>query len=137
MTRIMEQKAARSARAVYCVAMRAVLVLWGLSTGSKVTFEELREYLRGESIDRFSGMAGLRQKTWISNPVTGHWGALYLFDTREQADELVGHIASGKVVQLTGLTPVTIEQFDVEAVTEGKHSGRDLLGVGLARQAGS
>lgn len=136
MTPIMKRReVAAGARAVYCVAMRAVLVLWDLSAGSKVTFEELREYLREESIARFSGMAGLRQKTWISNPVTGHWGALYLFDTPGQADELVGHIASGKVVQLTGLTPATIEQFDVEAVTEGKHSGLDLLGVGLARAA--
>lgn len=117
----------------YTRPMRAVLVLWDLSSGSKASFEELREYLRSESIARFSSMEGLRQKTWVSNPETGRWGAMYLFDTREQADELVAHIATGKVVQLTGLAPATVEQFDVEAVTEGKHAGSDLLSVGLAR----
>jgi hypothetical protein len=113
--------------------MRAVLVLWDLSSGSQASFEQLRDYLRSESIARFSEMAGLRQKTWISNPETGHWGALYLFETAEQANGLVSHIASGRVVQLTGLTPATVEQFDVEALTEGNHSGTDLMSAGLAR----
>jgi len=82
--------------------MRAVLVLWDLSSGSKVSFEELRQYLRDESIAMFGQLAGLRQKTWISNPETGRWGALYLFDEREQADALVGRIDRGRVVALTG-----------------------------------
>lgn len=114
--------------------MRAVLILWDLSTGSRVTFEELRDYLRNESIARFSAMPGLRQKTWISNPGTGLWGAMYLFDKAEQAQELVSHIATGRVAQLTGLAPAIVEQFDVEAVTEGQHAGDDLLAVGLARE---
>ncbi|MCE7928326.1 MAG: YdhR family protein [Dehalococcoidia bacterium] len=113
--------------------MRAILVLWNLSSGSNATFEQLRDYLRNESIARFSAMPGLRQKTWISNPETGLWGAMYLFETAEQARELASHISTGRVAQLTGLAPATIEQFDVEAVTEGQHAGADLLTVGLAR----
>ena len=113
--------------------MRAVLVLWDLSCGSKVSFEELRQYLRDESIAMFGQLAGLRQKTWISNPETGRWGALYLFDEREQADALVGRIDRGRVVALTGLVP-DVQAFDLEAVVEGKHAGRDLLEAGLARE---
>ena len=115
--------------------MRAVIVLWDLSTGSKVTFAELRRYLREESIPRFRQVEGLRQKTWISDPATGGWGAMYLFETREQADDLVAHIGGGKVVELTGLQP-TVREFDVEAVVEGRHAGTDLLGSGLAWDEG-
>ena len=110
--------------------MRAVVVLWDLSSGSKVTFEELRQYLREVSIPHFRELPGLRQKTWISNPETGGWGAMYLFETREQADDLVAHISGGRVVELTGLQP-TVQAFDVEAVVEGRHAGADLLKAGL------
>jgi hypothetical protein len=76
-------------------------------------------------------MAGLRQKTWISNPGTGKWGALYLFETREQAEAVIEHLPQSRVVELTGNLP-TWELFDVEAVVEGEHSGSDLLAMGLA-----
>ncbi|HEY5476092.1 MAG TPA: YdhR family protein [Tepidiformaceae bacterium] len=111
--------------------MHALVVIWDLSAGSKISMEGLREYIRDESMTRFRQVEGLRQKTWISNPETGRWGAVYLFEKREQADDVVAHVNEGRVVQLTGLTP-SIERFDVEAVIEGKHSGIDLLTSGLA-----
>ena len=110
-----------------------MLVLWDLSSGSKATFAQLRDYLRTESIARFSKMPGLRLKTWISNEDTGRWGALYLFETHAQADDLVSHIRRARPTELTGLEPATIEQFDLEAVTEGVHAGAELLSAGLAR----
>jgi hypothetical protein len=113
--------------------MHAVLVLWDLSAGSKLTIEELRGYLRDESIARWSGEPGLRQKTWISSPESQRWGAMYLFETRDQAANLVAHIPSGRVVEITGLVP-EVHIFEVEAITEGQHSTPDLSGVGLARQ---
>jgi len=112
--------------------MHAVLVLWDLSAGSRASIERLRDYIRTESIARFSAMEGLRQKTWISNPETQQWGAVYLFETHEQAGALASHISAGRVVELTGLVPA-VQQFDVEAVVEGRHSGADLLAAGLAR----
>jgi hypothetical protein len=111
--------------------MYALLVLWDLSAGSKASFEELREYLWEKSMPRFRQMAGLRQKTWISNPETGHWGALYLFEQREQAEAVVAHLDESPVVAMTG-RKATSQIFDVEAVVEGQHEGADLLSVGLA-----
>lgn len=111
--------------------MHALVVTWDLSAGSKSSIEELREYIRNESMARFRQVEGLRQKTWISNPETQRWGAFYLFERREQADEVVAHVNEGRVVQLTGLKP-SIERFEVEAVIEGQHSGVDLLTTGLA-----
>lgn len=114
--------------------LTALLVLWDLSDGSNATFEELRDYLRERSIPRFESMEGLRQKTWISDPASGKWGALYLFDQRGQAQAVIDHLGESPVVTLTGRMPAA-QLFDVEAVVEGKHSGVDLLVAGLARGA--
>ena len=113
--------------------MHALLVLWDL-TDSPATFEELRDYLVERSITRFEQMPGLRQKTWISSPESRRWGALYLFETRDQAQAVIDHLPESPVVEITGTLP-THELFDVEAVAEGQHSGVDLLTVGLARRA--
>ncbi len=113
--------------------MHALLVLWDL-TDSPATFEELREYLIERSIPRFEQMAGLRQKTWISNPESRRWGALYLFEERGQALAVVDHLSESPAVEITGKLP-TYELFEVEAVVEGQHSGVDLLAAGLARRA--
>ncbi len=111
--------------------MHALVVTWDLSAGSKISIEDLRNYIRDESMARFRQVEGLRQKTWISNTETQRWGAVYLFEKQEQADEVVAHVNEGRVVQLTGLRP-SIERFEVEAVIEGRHSGTNLLTSGLA-----
>lgn len=111
--------------------MHALLVLWDL-TESTATFEELRDYLVERSIPRFEQLEGLRQKTWISDPESRRWGALYLFEEREQAQAVVDHLPESPVVAITGRLP-THQIFDLEAVAEGQHSGIDLLAAGLAR----
>jgi hypothetical protein len=42
------------------------LALWNLAD-SKTTIEELRRYLRDESVDEFEEVPGLRFKAWISD----------------------------------------------------------------------
>lgn len=112
--------------------LTALLVLWDLSAGSGASFDELRDYLRERSIPRFEQMEGLRQKTWISDPASGKWGARYLFEERGQAQAVIDHLDESPVVTLTGRRP-SAQMFDVEAVVEGQHSGFDLLVAGLAR----
>jgi hypothetical protein len=48
------------------------LVLWSLAD-SKTTIEELRRYLRDESVDAFEDVPGLRFKAWISDEATDRW----------------------------------------------------------------
>jgi hypothetical protein len=113
----------------------ALQVMWDLGPEAResgASLEELRDYLRTRSIARFEQMAGLRQKTWISNPETGHWGALYLFETPEQRQAVIDSVGGSPVVELTGKAP-TFEVFDVEAVVEGPHAGTHLHAAGLAR----
>lgn len=116
-------------------ALHALQVMWDLgpeARASRASFEELRDYLRERSIARFEQMAGLRQKTWISNPETGRWGALYLFESPDARQAVVDSINASPVVELTGVQPA-FEVFDVEAVVEGQHAGTVLPAAGLAR----
>ena len=62
------------------------IVLWSLAD-SKTTIEELRRYLRDESVDAFAEVEGLRFKAWISDPAGERWGAFYLFDSVEAAEQ--------------------------------------------------
>ena len=63
------------------------LVLWNLAD-SKTTIEELRRYLRDESVDEHAEIEGLRFKAWLSDPLGERWGAFYLFESRELSDRL-------------------------------------------------
>lgn len=108
--------------------MFAVIVLWDLSTGSKMSIDELRDYIRNESLEKFRAKQSLRQKVWVSNAETGRWGAFYLFETREAAEEQARAVT--KPEAMTGIKP-TVELFEVEAAVEGQHQGTDILASGL------
>jgi hypothetical protein len=60
------------------------LVLWNLAD-SKTTIEELRRYLRDESVDRHADVPGLRLKAWVSDEATERWGAVYLWESAAAA----------------------------------------------------
>jgi len=61
-------------------------VLWNLAD-SKTTIQELRRYLRDESADAFAEVQGLRFKAWVSDEVTERWGAVYLWESAEAAEQ--------------------------------------------------
>ena len=62
------------------------IVLWSLND-SKTTIDELRRYLRDESVDEFAEVEGLRFKAWISDSAGERWGAFYLFESLEAAEQ--------------------------------------------------
>jgi hypothetical protein len=102
-------------------------VLWNLAD-SKTTIEELRRYLRDESVDSFAEVRGLRFKAWISDEVTERWGAVYLWESRDAADQEV----PSRARELIGKDPDIIEVFDVEATIEGRYAEEELSRLGLA-----
>jgi hypothetical protein len=107
--------------------MVARIVLWGLGD-SKTTIEELRRYLRDESVDAFAEVEGLRFKAWISDPAGERWGAFYLFESLEAAEQpLPGHVR-----ELIGKDPEVSEIFDLEATIEGRYAEEQLSRLGLA-----
>ncbi len=103
------------------------LVLWNLAD-SKTTIQELRRYLRDESVDAFEEAPGLRFKAWISDEVTDRWGAVYLWESREVADAPF----PSRARELIGKEPDIAEEFDVEATIEGQFAVAELSRRGLA-----
>ena len=103
------------------------LVLWSLAD-SKTTVAELRRYLRDESVDAFEDVPGLRFKAWISDEVTERWGAIYLFESAEAAEQELPTRAR----ELIGKDPEVAEVFDVEATVEGRFAVEQLSRLGLA-----
>ena len=103
------------------------IVLWNL-TDSMTTIEELRRYLRDESVDEFADVEGLRFNAWISDPLGERWGAFSLFETREAANEAIPSGAQA----LIGKAPDLVEEFDLEASVEGRFVDAELSHLGLA-----
>ena len=103
------------------------LVLWNLAD-SKTTIEELRRYLRDESVDAFEDVPGLRFKAWISDEASERWGAVYLWESREDADQEL----PSRARELIGKEPDIGEEFDVEATIEGQFLVEALSRRGLA-----
>lgn len=103
------------------------LVLWSLAD-SKTTIEELRRYLRDESVDAFEDVPGLRFKAWISDETTERWGAIYLWESREDAEQEL----PSRARELIGKEPDIGEEFDVEATIEGQFLVEALSRRGLA-----
>jgi len=103
------------------------LVLWNLAD-SKTTIQELRRYLRDESAATFAEVPGLRFKAWISDEVTERWGAVYLWESAEAAEQ---ELPSG-ARDLIGKDPDVGETFDVEATIEGRYVNEQLSRLGLA-----
>jgi hypothetical protein len=103
------------------------LVLWNLAD-SKTTIDELRRYLRDESVDAFEQVPGLRFKAWISDETTERWGAVYLWESAEAAAQEL----PSRARELIGKDPDLVEEFDVEATIEGRYAVEELSRRGLA-----
>jgi putative monooxygenase ydhR len=103
------------------------LILWSLAD-SNTTIEELRRYLRDESVDAFEDVPGLRFKAWISDEATDRWGAVYLWESREDAEQEL----PSRARELIGKEPDIGEEFDVEATIEGQFLVEALSRRGLA-----
>ena len=103
------------------------LVLWNLAD-SKTTIAELRRYLRDESVDAFEEVPGLRFKAWISDEATERWGAGYLWESADAADQEL----PSRARELIGKDPDLVEEFDVEATIEGRYAAEELSRRGLA-----
>jgi hypothetical protein len=100
-------------------------VLWNLAD-SKTNVAELRRYLRDEGVDAFDDLPGLLFKAWLSDETTERWGAVYVWETREAAEQPLPSRAS----ELIGKDPEIADVFDLEA-TVSVASELDRLGLAL------
>jgi hypothetical protein len=103
------------------------LVLWSLGD-SDATVEELRDYLRDESVDAFGRLDGLRLKLWIADEERNRWGAVYLWESEEAGEQPL----PSRARELIGKDPDFSEWFDLEASVEGGFSEAALSRRGVA-----
>ena len=73
-------------------------------------------------------MPGLRFKAWIADGATERWGAIYVFESIEAAEQEL----PGRARELIGKDPDVAEFFDVEATIEGRFAEDQLSRRGLA-----
>ena len=86
------------------------LVLWNLAD-SLTNVGELRRYLRDESVEQFETVPGLLFKAWVSDDTTERWGAVYVWESRTAADQVL----PSRARELIGKDPEIAEVFDLEA----------------------
>jgi Putative mono-oxygenase ydhR len=99
-------------------------LLWNLAD-SKTNVDELRRYLRDEAVESFDGLPGLLFKAWISDEITERWGAVYVWESSEAAEQPL----PSRARELIGKDPEIAEVFDVEATVS---VASELARLGLA-----
>ena len=103
--------------------MKALTVRWSLADAPAGVEEQLATYVADSSHARFTGVDGLRFKTWRMRP--GEWfEGCYVFATDEARAAFQRSFTEGAAEspgsQIVGSAPVLIEECDVVAVAEGR-----------------
>ena len=102
--------------------MLGLTIRWSLADAPEGAEERLASFVAETSHARFSGMAGLRWKTW--RMVRGEWfEGLYVFATSEAREEFQRTFTEGAAQspgsQMIGSSPILVEACDIVAVAEG------------------
>jgi hypothetical protein len=102
--------------------VKGLTVRWSLADAPHGVEAELASYVEGTSHARFTGMAGLRFKTWRMR--AGEWfEGCYVFATDDaRADfqkTFTETAAESPGSRLVGSAPILIEACDIVAVAEG------------------
>ena len=102
--------------------MLGLTVRWSLADAADGVEDRLATYVAETSHARFTGMAGLRFKTW--RMVRGEWfEGCYVFATDEARAEFERTFTEGADTspgsQIIGSSPILIEACDIVAIAEG------------------
>ena len=102
--------------------MKGLTVRWSLTDAPDGVEQELASYVEGTSHAKFTGMAGLRFKTWRMRAGYCFEGC-YVFATDVARAEFQATFTAGAAdapgSKIIGSAPVLIEECEVVAVAEG------------------
>ncbi len=103
--------------------LRSLTVRWSLADGPDGIEDDLATYVATTSHAKFTGMSGLRYKTWRMLP--GQWfEGVYVFGTDAARADFQETFSAGAAdapaSQMIGSAPVLIEASDVVAIAEGR-----------------
>ena len=102
--------------------MNGLTVRWSLAAAPDAVEQELAAYVADTSHARFTGMTGLRFKTWRMVP--GEWfEGSYVFASDEARtnfqETFTAGAAESPVSQIVGSAPILIEPCGIVAIAEG------------------
>ena len=102
--------------------MNGLTVRWSLAEAPEGVEDALASYVADTSHARFTGMSGLRFKTWRCRP--GEWfEGCYVFASDEARAEFQKSFtetaAESPGSQIIGSAPILIEECEIVAVAEG------------------
>ena len=102
--------------------MLGLTIRWSLADAPEGVEQRLAAYVAETSHARFTGMSGLRFKTWRQVP--GEWfEGCYVFATSEAREEFQRTFTEGAAEspgsQIIGSPPILVEACDVVAIAEG------------------
>ncbi len=102
--------------------MKGLTVRWSLADAPEGVEDALASYVADTSHARFTGMSGLRFKTWRQVP--GEWfEGCYVFASSEARDAFERTFTAGAAESpgsvIVGSAPILIEACDIVAVAEG------------------
>jgi hypothetical protein len=102
--------------------VKGLTVRWSLANAPAGVEDKLAAYVADTSHARFTGMTGLRFKTWRMRP--GEWfEGCYVFATDQARAEFQQTFTDGAATapgsQIIGSEPILIEECDIVAVAEG------------------
>lgn len=104
------------------MTMFGLAVRWSLAEAGPDVAQELRDFVRDRSVDRFTGMPGLRFKTW--RMVEGEWfEGTYVWESAQAREAFTETDRAGMGdspgTRIIGSPPVLYETFEVVGVAEG------------------
>ena len=102
--------------------MKGLTIRWSLADAPEGVADELRHFIADTSHARFTGMSGLRFKTWRMRE--GEWfEGSYVFATDEARaafqETFSATAADAPGSRMIGAPPLLVEECDIVAVAEG------------------
>ncbi len=100
--------------------MYGLTVRWSLQGTPPGTEDALRAYVRDTSVDRFTGMPGLVQKTW-QLAERGFFSGVYLWSSAQVRAQFLEAFRANPsaVTHLVGTDPDVIQEWELVAVAVG------------------
>ena len=100
--------------------MFGLTIRWSLMDSPAGTDQALRDYVTGSSVERFTGMTGLVQKTW-QLAERGFFAGTYIWATEQARADFVEHFRAtpSPVSQLLGHGPDILQEWELIGMAVG------------------
>ena len=100
--------------------MYGLTVRWSLRDSPPGTDQALRAYVTDSSVPRFTGLAGLVQKTWQMTD-RGFFAGVYVWSTAQARTDFLEQFRANPspVTALVGSDPELVQEWDLVGVAVG------------------